>query len=99
MHCLGVYYINHSLVLPSVPQAPQKDFRNWEDSLKSTNMKVTALVDGCLDELSHDSGRTKISDRNDMWGNALSELSGREEKLKEGIALAEKYQVISSNLQ
>jgi len=33
-----------------------------------------------------------------MWGNALSELSGREEKLKEGIALAEKYQVISSNL-
>ena len=32
------------------------------------------------------------------WGNALSELIGREEKLKEGIALAEKYQVISSSL-
>jgi len=74
-----MYYIKHFLVLPSVLQAPQKDFRNWEDSLESTNMKGTALVDGCLDELSNDSGRTKISDRNDTWGNALSELSGREE--------------------
>ena len=95
MHALPwcIYYTNHFLV----PQAPQKDFRNWEDALESINMKRAALVDGCLDELSHDSGRIKISDLNDMWGNALSELSGREEKLKEGIA--EKYQVISSNLQ
>ena len=68
MHALPrcIYYTNHFLVLPSVPQAPQKDFRNWEDSLESINMKRTALVDGCLDELSHDSGRIKISDLNDV---------------------------------
>jgi len=44
-----IYYTNHFLlVLPSVPQAPQEDFRNWEDSLESINMKGMALVDGCL---------------------------------------------------
>ena len=69
MHALPwcIYYTNHFLVLPSVPQVPQKDFRNREDSLESINMKrTTALVDGCLDELSHDSGRIKISDLNDV---------------------------------
>jgi len=91
--------ISHFLVLPSPPQDLQQDFKNKEDSLESINTKGTALVHGCLDELSRDSGRIKISDLNDAWGNALSELSGREEKLNEGIALAEKYQVLSSNLQ
>jgi len=35
---------------------PQQDF-----TLLSVNMKGMALVDGCLDKLSHDSGRIKIS--------------------------------------
>ena len=39
----------------------------------------------------------KLSDLNDAWGNALSDLSAREGKLKEGIALAEKYQVWYGN--
>ena len=89
--------IYHFLVLPPL-QDLQQDFKNREDSLESINTRGTALVDACLDELSRDSGRIKISDLNDAWGNALSQLSGREEKLKEGIALAEKYQVITSNL-
>jgi len=67
MHSLPwrIYYINHFLVLPSIPEAPQQDFKYLQDSLQSTNMKGTALVDGCLDKLGHDSGRTKISDGND----------------------------------
>jgi len=35
---------------------PRLDF-----TLLSVNMKGMALVDGCLDKLSHDSGRIKIS--------------------------------------
>lgn len=80
-----------TLLSPS--QALQRDFKNQEDSLESVNTKGTALVDGCQDELSRDSGRIKLSDLNDAWGNTLSDLSTREGKLKEGIALAEKYQV------
>jgi len=37
---------------------------------QSGNAKVSALVDGCLDKLSHDSGRRKISNLNDTWAEA-----------------------------
>ena len=95
-----VYLLRKPFCCPSIcTQAPQKDSKSWQDSLQSISMKGMVLVYGCLDELSHDSGKIKISDLNDIWGNALSDLSGREEKLKEGIALAENYQVISSNFQ
>ena len=84
-----------TLLPPS--QALQRDFKNQEDSLESVNTKGTALVDGCKDELSRDSGRIKLSDLNDAWGNALSDLSAREGKLKKGIVLAKKYQVWYGN--
>ena len=93
-----IYYINHFCVLPSVAQALQQE----PGGLPTVHQhEGVALVNGCLDKLSHDSaaGRIKISHLNGTWGNALSELGGREEKLKEGIGLAGKYQVISSNLQ
>ena len=57
------------------------------------NSRGTELVEGCKDELSGASGRLKLSDLNDLWGDALSALSDREDKLKEGLVLAEKYQV------
>lgn len=78
-------------------QALQQDFKNQENSLVSVNAKGTALVDGSQDELSRDSGRIKLSDLDETWRNALSDLSIREGKLKEGIALAEKYQVWCGN--
>ena len=34
-----VHYINHFLVLPSVPQALQQDLKNWEDSLQSISIR------------------------------------------------------------
>ena len=60
------------------------------------NAKGTELVDVCKDELSQTSARIKLSDLNESWADALATLSTREEKLKEGLALAEKYQVCAT---
>ena len=70
-----------------------RDFKNKEVSLESVNARGTELVEGCKDDLSSASGRLKLSDLNDLWGDALSALSDREDKLKQGLALADKYQV------
>lgn len=70
-----------------------RDFKNREGSLEGVNMRGTELVEGCKDELSCASGRLKLSDLNDLWGNSLADLSRREEQLKTGLSLAEKYQV------
>ena len=56
----------------------------------------TELVNSCKDELGQTSARIKLSDLNESWGDALSSLSTREEKLKEGLVLAQKYQVCCS---
>ena len=53
----------------------------------------TELIEGCKDELSGASGRLKLSDLNDLWGDTLSAITERGEKLKEGLQLAESYQV------
>ena len=55
--------------------------------------KGTELVGMCKDELSQTSARIKLSDLNESWGDALTTLSAREEKLREGLKLAENYQV------
>ena len=55
--------------------------------------KGTALVNVCKDELSQTSARIKLSDLNESWGDALTTLSAREEKLRQGLALAQNYQV------
>ena len=55
--------------------------------------KGTELVGACKDELSQTSARIKLSDLNDSWGDALTTLSAREEKLRQGLGLAENYQV------
>ena len=70
-----------------------RDFKNKEGSLESVNVCGTELVESCKDELSGASGRLKLSDLNDLWGDSLSDLSGREDKLKQGLALAQNYQV------
>ena len=56
-------------------------------------MQGTALVDRCLDELSGASGRLTLSDLNESWGDTLATLVEKEKMLKEGLALAEDYQV------
>ena len=61
--------------------------------MEGVNLRGTELVEGCKDELSGASGRLKLSDLNDLWGDSLAALSKREEKLKTGLSLAEKYQV------
>ena len=71
----------------------EQDFKNKEGDLESVNSRGTELVEGCKDELSGTSGRIKLSDLNESWGDALTALSQREEKLKQGLALAENYQV------
>ena len=71
----------------------QRDFKKQEDALQSVNTRGTNLVQDCKDELSQTSGRMKLSDLNDLWGDSLSVISEREDKLKEGLTLAEKYKV------
>ena len=55
--------------------------------------KGTELVNTCKDELSQTSARIKLSDLNESWGDALTSLSAREEKLRQGLTLAKNYQV------
>ncbi len=61
--------------------------------MESENSLGTALTKSCKDELSAASGRLKLSDINDLWGDTLSVVSEREEKLNQGLVLADKYQV------
>ena len=70
-----------------------RNFKNHEAVLESVNTLGTELVEGCKDELSGASGRLKLSDLNNLWGDVLSALSERQDKLKQGLALAENYQV------
>ena len=76
-----------------VLQNCQRSFKNQESALESVDTKGTELVSVCKDELSQTSARIKLSDLNESWGNALATLSAREEKLRQGLTLAENYQV------
>ena len=60
----------------------QCSFKNHEESLESINARGTTLMESCKDELSRDSCAIKISDLNEVWGDALANLSAREELLK-----------------
>ena len=71
----------------------QRSFKNQEQALESVDTKGTELVNMCKDELSQTSARIKLSDLNESWGDALTSLSTREEKLRQGLELAENYQV------
>ena len=71
----------------------QRGFTNKQDMLESVNARGTSLVDVCEDQLSRESGRTKLSDLNETWGECLGTLSDREEMLKRALELAEKYEV------
>ena len=71
----------------------QRSFKNQEPALESVDTKGTELVHMCKDELSQTSAGIKLSDLNESWGDALATLSAREEKLRQGLALAENYQV------
>ena len=71
----------------------QRSFKNQEPALESVDAKGTELVGMCKDELSQTSARIKLSNLNESWGDALTTLSAREEKLREGLKLAENYQV------
>lgn len=75
-------------------QNRQRDFKNKEEALECVDSKGTELVNMCKDELSQTSARIKLSDLNESWGDTLNSLSTREEKLREGLTLAEKYQVL-----
>ncbi len=72
----------------------QRDFKNKEESLESLNATGTSLIDSCKVELSASSTRIKLSDINDTWGDLLSSLDSREEKLKKSLMLAQNYQVL-----
>ena len=72
----------------------QHGFKNQEPSLESLNAIGTSLIDSCKAELSQSSARIKLSDINETWGDTLSVLTTREEKLKKGLALAETYKVL-----
>lgn len=61
--------------------------------MEAINSQGTELIEGCKDELSCASEKIKLSDLNESWGDTLSGLSGRKEKLNEGLALAKNYQV------
>jgi hypothetical protein len=90
----GVHSL-HGVLSPST-QDIRRDFRNQEASLESVNAQGTGLIEGCQDDLSGASGRLKLSNLNDLWGDTLSVVADREEKLKEGLVMADNYQVSGS---
>lgn len=71
----------------------QQQFNNQNASLESVKMLGTSLVDSCLDELTGASGRLALSDLSESWRDTMAALAERERKLKEGLALAQDYQV------
>ena len=68
-----------------------EDFRNKQEQLESLNATGSGLVDGCHDDLSRGSGRIKLLDLNDLWGDSLSSLDTREEGLRDTLGLVKRY--------
>ena len=54
----------------------------------------TALVDSCRDPLTKTSGRTKLSDINELWSGALAILDVRQDRLEQAITHAAKYETL-----
>lgn len=76
-----------------------RDFKNREGDLEAVNEHGTRLIEASQDELSAASGRLKLSDLNDLWGDTLSTVAEREEKLRQGLLLAENYQVSNNAVE
>lgn len=76
-----------------------RDFKNREGDLEAVNEHGTRLIEASQDELSGVSGRLKLSDLNDLWGDTLSTIAEREEKLRQGLLLAENYQVSNNAVE
>ena len=91
--------MSHTNVFPITSQDMERGFTNTAESLESVNARGTTLVDGCKDELTRESGRSKLAELNELWGECLAALSEREEMLKKALQLAEKYQVAASSIQ
>lgn len=83
----------HYYCITCAIQNIQRDFKNREDSLESLDALGTSLIESCKSELSASSARIKLSDINEMWGDSLAALNGREEGLKKALVLAQTYQV------
>ena len=71
----------------------ERGFTNKQEALESINGRGTSLVNGCEDQLTKESGRSRLSDLNEAWSECLGGLSEREEVLKKALELAEKYEV------
>ena len=56
------------------------------------NTLGTGLIDSCRDPLTKTSGRTKLSDINELWSDTMSSLDTRQEKLEQAISHATKYE-------
>ena len=48
----------------------------------------------CEDQLTRETGRSKLSDMNNTWSKCLEGLSDREDVLNEALKLAEHYEVV-----
>ena len=71
----------------------ERGFTNKQEALESINGRGTSLVNGCEDQLTKESGRSRLSDLNEAWSKCLGGLSEREEVLNKALELAEKYEV------
>ena len=91
--------MSHTNAFPITSQDLERGFTNTAESLESVNTRGTTLVDGCKDELTRESGRSKLAELNESWGECLAALSEREEMLKKALQLAEKYQVVASSIR
>jgi DNA repair exonuclease SbcCD ATPase subunit len=77
----------------------QLEVQSKQLTLESINTTGTSLVDGCHDELSRDSVRESLSEVNERWGDLLDQLERRNEKLKEVLKYAEKYEMKEKELE
>ena len=92
------HFYGHSVTfftMRSCLQDLQRSFTNKQESLESINGRGTSLVNECEDQLTRESGRSKLSDMNDTWSKCLEGLSDREDVLNEALKLAEHYEVVN----
>ena len=70
-----------------------------EQTLESINTTGTTLIECCNDSLSKDSVRESLSELNDKWGVVCGKLDDRVDKVKQGIALTDKYETLENEFQ
>ena len=102
-HSLSLYTLDstvyYTLCIDFHLKDLQLEVQNKQPTLESINSTGTSLVDGCRDDLSRDSVREGLIDINEKWGNLLSGLDKKSDKLEQCLKYSEKYETQEAELE